>query len=105
METVALRAGMSYYYVKTPAELESERQRDIASGHTMTDAGETILYEKVARSEFKQATVVTILRKRGVEWPSWRKKPAYLYEALATVNGMARTVMFSRGMMLKYQVA
>lgn len=103
-ETVALKPGMNYYYVKTPGELEAERQADLASGHYMTDDGETILYSKVARSAFDQPTVVTIIKKRGVEWHHWRKRPPHLYEALATVKGQVRTIMFTRGMMLKYMI-
>lgn len=93
-ETIIRPSGSSYYYVKTEAELEALRRDDIARGRTMTDDGETILYSKVGADRFEVDTAVTITKKRGVPWPTWSRKPAGLYEGLATIDGNPRLIMW-----------
>lgn len=94
METVVQPAGSKYYYVKTEAEIESLRREDRARGRVMTDDGETILYSKIGSGRFETDMAITITKKRGVEWPNWSKKPAGLYEGLATIDGNPRIIMF-----------
>ncbi len=93
-ETITRPSGSYYYYVKTQAEIDALRREDIARGRTMTDDGETILYSKIGGGQLVEDTAVTIIKKRGVEWPTWSKKPAGLYEGLATIDGSPRVIMF-----------
>ena len=81
-EVVTLSAGTRVYFVRTPQDIEAERLRDIASGHTMTCDGETILYSSIASATLPRDTSITITKKSKVEWPTWTKKPKRLTEGL-----------------------
>ena len=93
-ETITRTKGSNYYYIRTDAEIDRQRQEDIARGRTMTDDGETILYSRLGHGTFEADTAVTITKKRGVEWPHWSKKPAGLYEGLATIKGSPQLIMW-----------
>jgi len=93
-ETVVRLSGSKFYYVKSDADIDAERQADIKVGRVMDDAGESILYARIASSRFPEDTLVTITKRRGVDWPHWGKKPTHLVEGLATISGIPRIIMF-----------
>ena len=95
-ETLVLPAGTLYFQNRSDAELEAIRAHDIATGNALDSAGEPRLYNKTAMHALEEETFVTITKKRTDEWYSWRQKPSYLTEGLASIGGIPKLIMFSR---------
>lgn len=94
-ETFICHKGSHFWYLRSEEELERIQTRDAAAGYYNDSAGEPLLYSKIGREQFKEDTVVTILRRRGIPWPHWTKKPKHLIEGLATIKGTPRIILFS----------
>lgn len=92
-ELVIQRAGTRFWYVKSEEEIERLKARDRQAGRFLDDAGEPLLYSSIGAETFKDDTLVTITRRRGVPWPHWTRKPTHLVEGLATIDGVPRLVM------------
>lgn len=92
-ELVLRRAGTWFWYVKSVEEIEKIQARDREAGRFLDAAGESLLYSSIGTGMFEDDTLVTITRRRGVPWPHWTRKPAYLAEGLATIAGVPRLVM------------
>jgi hypothetical protein len=93
-ETILLPKGTRYWYRKKPEELEQERQKNEARGRFFDDAGEPVLYSAIGTNWFQESTLITVIKKRNVEWTHWSPKPKFLAEGLATINGLPKVVMF-----------
>ena len=93
---LVLRKGTKYYWRRSVFELEMIRQRDVTSGNVYDSAGEPRIYCPITSDILEEDVVVTVTRKRGVNWDHWRNKPAYLTEGITTINGEAKVILFSR---------
>lgn len=87
------RAGTWFWYVKSAEDIEKLKARDREAGRFLDDAGEPLLYSSIGTEMFKDDTLVTITRRRGVPWPHWTRKPAHLVEGLATIAGVPRLIL------------
>lgn len=92
--TTLLPAGTRYWYRRSDAELQEMMQHDIAIGNSMTSDGESRIYSPVGGTKLDVDTVVTVTRRRGIEWNTWYLKPKHLVEGLATIDGVPRMIMF-----------
>lgn len=92
-EFMIQRAGTRFWYVKSIEEIEKLKASDREAGHFLDSAGEPLLYSSIGTETFKDDTLVTITRRRGVPWPHWARKPTHLVEGLATVDGVPRLVL------------
>lgn len=93
MDTVVAPKGSTYWYILTPEQVRAMEEHDVATGNRLDSAGEPRLYSRVSGGRFPADTVVTITKRRGVEWPTWNRKPKYLCEGLATIDGIPRTIL------------
>jgi len=94
--SVLLPAGTRYWFERTETELDVLVQYDISIGNTMTSDGESRIYSPVGGGRLDEDTVVTVTRRRGIEWNTWFRKPRNLIEGLITLNGVPRLIMFQK---------
>lgn len=85
-------AGTKYWYDRTDEQINNLRALDAAMGETLDSAGEPKIYNRTTWSLLKEASVVSVIKTRGVTWTSWVKKPSYLIEVLATIDGVPRII-------------
>ena len=95
-ETLTLEAGTVYFRNRSEDELADARWSDAKTGNTLDSAGEPKLYCRTVYHVLREDTLVTITKRRGVEWDTWRQKPGRLTEGLATIDGRPQIIMFSR---------
>lgn len=93
-DTVILPATGTYWYHITQEQLEAIRRQDIEEGNTYDAGGEPRIYTALRSGYVKDHTLVTITRRRGVPWNSWRTKPRHLVEGLATIDGVPKVIIF-----------
>lgn len=94
LDTNLLAAGTHYWYRRTETEMQELIQHDIAIGNSITSDGESRIYSPIGGTRLKVDTVVTVTRRRGIEWNTWFRKPRHLAEGLATIDGAPRMIMF-----------
>ena len=92
--TVLLPSGTPYWFRRTEDQLEALRRHDISIGNSVTSDGESRIYSQVGGGRLVVDTVVTVTRRRGIEWNTWYRKPRHLVEGLATVDGAPLIIMF-----------
>ena len=90
-DTIVLLAGNKFYWVRT--DLEMERLYSSTMGR-FDDAGEPYVYSRQGTGFILDDTVVTITKRRGVQWHGWGRRPTFLVEGLATINGLPRIIYF-----------
>jgi len=93
-DVVLLPTGTHYWFRRTEDELQKLIQHDISIGNSITSDGESRIYSPVGGTRLKVDTVVTVTRRRGIEWTTWYRKPRHLLEGLATIDGVPRIIMF-----------
>ena len=99
-----VRGKFEVWIPRTPEELQALRDRDIAAGRFHDDGGEPILYgcyggfpsKPGAENQFDQVDSldVTVTLTRNVSWSHWGRKPKFLYEGTAMIDGVERIVKF-----------
>jgi len=94
LDTLTLASGTRYWYRRTKTELDALVQYDISIGNTMTSDGESRIYSPIGGAMLEVETVVTVTRRRGLEWNTWYRKPRHLVEGLATIDGVPRIIIF-----------
>ena len=94
LDTKLLTAGTHYWYRRSETEMQELIQHDIAIGNSITSDGESRIYSPVGGTRLDVDTVVTVTRRRGIEWNTWYRKPRHLVEGLATIDGVPRMIMF-----------
>lgn len=92
-DTIVARKGTTYYYVLTEEQVRALEEYDTRTGDTLDSAGEPRLYSQVTSGCFQTDTPVAITKRRNVQWPTWRNKPKYLCEGVATIDGVPRVIM------------
>lgn len=90
--TLTIPAGTKFWYDRTDAQIDNIRALDAAMGATLDSAGEPKIYNVTTSGILREGVVCTVLKTRGVTWQSWMRKPTYLIEVLATIEGVPRIV-------------
>lgn len=90
-DIIVLPARSKYYWHRTESDMQ--RLYDSTRGQ-LNSAGESYVYNGQGLGFLDEATVVTITRRRGIEWRGWGKRPTFLVEGLATINGLPRIIYF-----------
>jgi hypothetical protein len=88
---IVLPAGSKIYWVRT--DLEMERLYSNTMGR-FDDAGEPYVYSRQATGFLLEDTVVTITKRRGVQWHGWGRRPPFLVEGFATNSTLSRIISF-----------
>ena len=102
-----VRGEFDVWIPRAAEELKALRDRDIAAGRWHDDGGEPILYSPYGGFPSKSkkdsdkwfpeqvdSLDVTVTLTRKVEWKHWGRKPKFLYEGTATIDGVVRIVKF-----------
>ena len=89
--------GCAVWIVRTPEELQSLKDLDVAEGRFHDDGGEPILYSPYDTFPPDVNELdVTVTLTRKIEWTHWAHKPKFLYEGMATIDGVERIVKFKQ---------
>ena len=101
-----VRGEFDDWIPRTAEELKALRDRDTAAGRWHDDGGEPILYgcyggfpmKPGAENQFEQVDSldVTVTLTRGIKWEHWGRKPKFLSEGTATIDGVKRIVKFKQ---------
>lgn len=91
-EMIVLPKGRKFYWKRSDEELQYIR----VNASPLDDAGEPRVFSYQGSGFLLEDTVVAITRRRGIEWHGWGRKPPYLVEGIATINGIPRIICFQR---------
>ena len=92
-DIVIKHPGTRFWFIRSEEEMKRIEERDREAGRFLDSAGETLIYSPLGSGVFEENTVVSVIKKRGIKWPHWTKKPKYLVEGLATIDNCPRIVM------------
>lgn len=95
-DVVVVEPRSTIYYLKTSAEIQARQAEDEAKGRFFDDGGEPLLYSKIGYINIDTATVATVTRMRGLQWPHWTRRPKGLIECFINVDGVPRLVMLKK---------
>ena len=86
-------SGAKFWFIRSEEEMIRIKERDREAGRFLDSAGETLLYSPLGSGVFEENTVISVVKKRGLRWPHWTKKPKHLIEGIATIGGAPRVIM------------
>ena len=88
------------YIERTEEEMQALRDADAKAGIFLDSAGEPRLYSPYGgwvdiNSNDNEIRVNVVSLRTKHEWKHWRRKPRFLKEGTASINGVPRTVYFT----------
>lgn len=84
--TMVVPNGTRYWRALSGPEVESLYEADRRAGVYMDSAGEPIVHNSMASGRIEGDHVCTVLRRRGISWTSWNRRPSGLAEVLIGLN-------------------
>ena len=92
-DTILVEQGATYWFYRTDAEVAALREADQRDGRLYDAGGEPVIYSSVGCSRAPHSALGIVTRLKGIEWPTWGRRPKHLVECILTLDGVPKYVL------------